>query len=43
MERDGLDALSIDGDSDDKEGTEFEGDEAFDGPENGDLSRRARA
>jgi hypothetical protein len=41
MERDGLDALPNDGDSDDTEGAEFEGDGAFN-PED-DPSRRACA
>jgi hypothetical protein len=42
MECDRLDVLSNDGDSD-TEGAEFEGDGAFDGPEDDDPSRRARA
>ena len=42
IERDGWDALSIGRNSDDTEGSEFEGEGAFDGPEDDDPSRRAR-
>jgi hypothetical protein len=38
MERDGLDALSNDDDSEDKEGGEFEGDRASGGPGDDDPS-----